>query len=280
MRIIKALVIAIITTTLVLYIQYGVFAPKKPLPSVPGQTPILTAQPNQGKTGELNILFIGNSYTFMHSMPQMIINMAKSDKQNAIKLNIQSITISSARLKEHWKNGNAAKLLQQNHWNYVIFQDQSNWATEKGGERNNYVYLIRFLSLTQNSKTIHAIFKTWPKQKDSAWYVNPNLKRVTHSYEIMRRALDRKTKRNAQKTGIEVVPISDYWLYILDNEIPIRLYEQDGSHPSVAGSYLNALIFYRYFTMSDLKSITYLPYGIKPEETQQLREIAALGDLK
>ncbi len=279
---------AIIIVSMMIFIISGILMLQmstyraKPLPSEEGLTQLSQAQPQATKIGKLDILFIGNSYTFMHSMPHMIIGMATSDTKNAVELNIQSITIGGARLKEHWLDGRAATLLNQKAWDFVILQDQSNWPTFENGIIDNYAYITRFKNLakTSNKKAIIASFKTWPKQEGSHWYKNPETRKSLKNYDYMRLSIDKNTALNAKKTNIDIVPAGDYWLYMLDNKIDIPLYMEDGSHPSVAGSYLNALIFYRYFTMSNLKSITYTPYGIKEEEAAKLREIAALGNIQ
>lgn len=281
----KVIIVASLTIfafAIILFFQSGSIVAPKPLPSEEGVTPILNAPANNQKVGKLDILFIGNSYTFMHSMPQMIINMAASDPNNGVELNIQSVTFSGARLIDHWKNGTAVNILKQKPWDFVILQDQSNWATQKDGDLNNLAYTVRMkaLAVDYNKKVIVSVFKTWPKKENTSWYIDPQLRKDTISYEIMRSYLDQKTAENAQRANVDIVPASDYWLYIKDNNIPIELYDPDGSHPSVAGSYLNALVFYRYFTASDLKTIPYIPAGITPQQAEKLKEIAALGTLK
>lgn len=266
----------------IMMMQSGMFSSMSPLPSEEGQTQLLNAPANQPKVGTLNILFIGNSYTFMHSMPQMIINMAKSDPQNGVELNIQTVTISGATLKNHWADTQAKSLLQIKPWDFIILQDQSDWATQENGVIDNYAYIMRFKGLARemNEKAIIASFKTWPKQMNSFWYKNSETKQQLRNYNFMRITIDQQTRKNAKKSNTDVVPVGDYWLYITDKNIPIQLYNPDGSHPSVAGSYLNALVFYRYFTMSNLQSVDYLPFGINEQQAHKLREIAALGDLK
>lgn len=253
-----------------------------PLATKQGVTRLMKATANSEKIGTLNILFIGNSYTFMHSMPQMIINIAASDPKNAIELNVQSITIAGARLKEHWKDGTAAEVLKHRQWDFVILQDQSNWTTEQGGARNNYIYASKLKKIAHdiNPKSIITFFKTWPKKKGSEWYSNPSMKNHTISYKYMRNAINHKHSSIVKKLGVQIVPISDYWLYIHDNNLTVDLYEPDGSHPSIAGSYLNALIFYRYFTASKLRDVTYIPPYLQQKTAIQLRQIAALGSLK
>lgn len=281
----KAIIVISITVfafAFILFFQSGSVVAPKPLPSVEGVTQLINAPANSTKIGKLDILFIGNSYTFMHSMPQMVLNMAMADPTNGVELNIQSVTFGGARLIDHWKNGTAVNILKQQPWDFVILQDQSNWATEKDGDINNLAYIVRkkALAVDYNQKAIVSVFKTWPKKEGSSWYIDPKLRKDTISYDHMRMSLDKKTTINAQKANVDIVPASDYWLYIKDNKIPIELYDPDGSHPSVAGSYLNALVFYRYFTASDLKNIPYVPAGITPEQAAKLREIAALGDVQ
>ncbi len=267
---------------ILLLFQSGSLISEKPLPSEEGISALIHIPPNQEKIGKLDILFIGNSYTFMHSMPLMVANIAKSDTKNAIELNIQSVAFSAARLKDHWADERAKQILQQKPWDFVILQDQSDWATHEDGIIDNHAYITRFKQIAKqtNEKALVAVFKTWPKQKDSAWYTNPDTRKTLRNYEYMRLAIDQNTRKNANKANLDIVPAGDYWLYILDNNIPISLYSADGSHPSVAGSYLNALVFYRYFTMSDLNNVTYIPVGLTQQHALKLHKIAKFGDIK
>src|SRR5690606_34866091 len=55
----------------------------------------------------------------------------------------------------------------------------------------------------------------------------------------------------------EVTPVGIVWRYIKENHPSINLYQTDGSHPSVAGSYIAACCFYTSLFRKDPTLITY-----------------------
>jgi hypothetical protein len=57
-------------------------------------------------------------------------------------------------------------------------------------------------------------------------------------------------------TGLPSVPITNCYADVLKNHPDIKLYE-DKSHPSRSGAYLNACVFYKYFTKQRASTIKY-----------------------
>jgi len=49
---------------------------------------------------DLNILFIGNSYTAANNMPQMLEKIAASDSRGNYRIHTESVTIGGAGLKK------------------------------------------------------------------------------------------------------------------------------------------------------------------------------------
>lgn len=52
-------------------------------------------------------------------------------------------------------------------------------------------------------------------------------------------------------------PVGSVWKYIRDTDSTIALYTSDGSHPSLAGSYVAACTFFTVFTRSNPMNITF-----------------------
>ena len=70
----------------------------------------------------LRLLFIGNSYTYFNDLPQMVYEIAKTQKK---KLIVHSITKGGERLRGHLKNDKVRKALSEEHWDFVVLQEQS-----------------------------------------------------------------------------------------------------------------------------------------------------------
>ena len=74
------------------------------------------------KQDSLRLLFIGNSYTYYNDLPAMVYEIAKTQKK---KLSVKSITKGGERLRGHLKNEKVRKALTEEHWDFVILQEQS-----------------------------------------------------------------------------------------------------------------------------------------------------------
>lgn len=64
------------------------------------------------KQDSLRLLFIGNSYTYYNDLPQMVYEIAKTQKK---KLAVRSITKGGERLRGHLKNEKVRKALTEEH---------------------------------------------------------------------------------------------------------------------------------------------------------------------
>ena len=72
----------------------------------------------------MNILFIGNSHTYLHYMPQMLWELVHAD-DSGFELNIDQITGEGVGLKWHWKNSPTLETIRRGPWDYVVLQDRS-----------------------------------------------------------------------------------------------------------------------------------------------------------
>jgi hypothetical protein len=69
--------------------------------------------------------------------------------------------------------------------------------------------------------------------------------------------------------------VGDFWMSVLGAQAEFPLYYIDGSHPDPAGTYLSALVFYRYFGGRNPTAVTYTPSGVTPEHAAYLRSVVA-----
>src|ERR1700760_4353677 len=93
-----------------------------------GISKIYVGKPQTATRYALNILFIGNSYTYYQNMPQILAELAAHDPANVTELRVQSITKAGGDLEGMWNAGQAQQLITNAHWNYVVLQEESFWA--------------------------------------------------------------------------------------------------------------------------------------------------------
>ena len=71
---------------------------------------------------EKKVLFIGNSYTYVNNLPDLI-NQIAIDKGN--QLIYETHTPGGATLAQHAANSNVQYLLGTTEWDHVVLQEQS-----------------------------------------------------------------------------------------------------------------------------------------------------------
>lgn len=250
-----------------------------------GITPVMVAGPAAAPATEagqapppktLSILFIGNSYTFYNNMPGMLVLAARSDPGIPVVLEVQAVTRGAVALKDFWASGEARQVLRQRKWDYVVIQEHSYWAFQKG---NILESTAAALNWAQDAVSVGAkpvVFMNWPRQPGSAWYSDPAsafLKNPDYSYK----RFHDQTAIMARRVNAAVVPVGDYWYYAVQEHPELELYEDDGSHPAQAGSFLTALVLYHHFTGRPPEATTYTPPDVSAEHAQIIRKIAAYG---
>lgn len=69
-----------------------------------------------------------------------------------------------------------------------------------------------------------------------------------------------------------VCPVGRVWRYLRRNHPDLELYQSDGSHPSVAGTYAAACSFYTMFFGRNPEDISYRPDALTAAEAQTIRQ--------
>ena len=75
-------------------------------------------------------------------------------------------------------------------------------------------------------------------------------------------------------TSWRTAPVGDAWERSLAERPAIVLHDADGSHPSPAGTYLAACVFYAVLTGRRLDGVDGAPLGVDPADAAALRTLA------
>jgi hypothetical protein len=180
------------------------------------------------------MLFIGNSYTYRNNMPEIITKLAEAGEQGRIVYKM--IAPGGWRLKDHWENGEARETLRGEHWDYVVLQDQSTlgiFYILEGKDRLSTdsifrPYAYEWAEEIRECGAIPVFYLTWARE----W--------APEDQPILNNAyIDA-----AQRTHSVLAPVGIAWEHLRRSGSDVELYDEDGSHPSPAGSYLAACTFY------------------------------------
>ena len=232
------------------------------------------ADPSGVAIDEKRILFIGNSYTFYNDMPEMVIQIAKSDPDNHTRFVVQSVAWGGANLQALWNDGRALKLLKTSRWDYVVLQEQSFWAMFPQSVDNTSRFAHRFDQAIKAASGQTLLFTTWARQPGSNWYQERETSFLRNPI-YMQKQFNLQSKRLSDRLGADPIPVGDYWAAALKLQPQLPLYSEDGSHPSPTGSYLAALVFYQHFSGHQLNRADYVPHGVQSEHAIFLRALVS-----
>ena len=74
------------------------------------------------------VLFIGNSHTYLHYMPQLLAGLALV---NGKKLTTEQSIGEGASLEWHWNRPETRDLIAQGCWTHVVLQERSRGPLEE-----------------------------------------------------------------------------------------------------------------------------------------------------
>jgi hypothetical protein len=218
------------------------------------------------------VYFIGNSYTYVNDLPHMVAAVAASDTVTPVDIETRMVAVAGSTLDQLWNIQEAHDTLHSRDWDYVVLQENS---TQTLLEEWVHVMFTAMTHWNEEIRTAGAkpvIYETWARQPGSDWYdpdKYPGLSFGNPTY--MQDRVDKITNNLAAMIEAPVVPVGDYWAACRDKPGMPDLYNPDGTHPSLAGDYLIALLFYRALTGHTIANVSYTPSGISGDQVQLLR---------
>lgn len=179
----------------------------------------------------LAVLFIGNSLTYTNDLPGTIAAIAKDTGRPEFVH--ASETPGGCTLKKHWEDGKALAKIQSRSWDWVVLQEMSAGSTKHPEDMTTF-----------GTRFADEIAKTGAK---TAWY-------MTWAYVDQPETQPAITKAYADLSAAThgtLVPVGDAWSAYRSAH-PDEKFYNDNRHPSPAGTYLAACVFYSVF------------YGVSP----------------
>lgn len=210
----------------------------------------------------LRVLFIGNSLTYSNDLPYIVEAFAEASGQKRIAF--RAVVFGGFSLEDHWNQGEARQAIAQGKWDVVVLQQGPSASTD--GRRLLLEYTRRFVPEIQRAGARPALYMVWPSASR-----RQDFDGVTESYS-----------RAAKDVEGLLFPVGEAWRGAWKRDPKLMFYSPDGLHPTVAGSYLAALVIYEQLcgqTPIGLPSELKLRSGVKVElpfeQAKLLQEVAA-----
>ncbi len=193
------------------------------------------------KGSPYRILFIGNSYTSVNNLPQLILDIASTTGDDFY---FQSSTPGGCTFQQHLSV--SSDLIKQGGWDYVVLQEQSQLPSFPYNQfmSQSYPYAQQLCALIReyNPEAKIVFYMTWGRRDGDAQ--NAQYYQPLGTYEGMDSLLQARYLIMAQDNQTMVAPVAKVWRHIREHHPDIELYQSDGSHPSLVGSYAAAFTFY------------------------------------
>lgn len=188
----------------------------------------------------MNILFIGNSYTYFNDMPMLFKALSE---ENSKAVNVYSVTHGGHKLYEYARGDDEytkkiAELLKEYSFDICFLQEQSVLPIKD--------YELFEAGLTELKEKLSGsvkkfiLYQTWGRAEGNAM-----LEELGMTNKEMTEALVSAYDKAAKKLNAEVSPVGESFYAVYSGANDINLYNDDLTHSSYKGSCLAALVHYK-----------------------------------
>lgn len=206
----------------------------------------------------IQVLWLGNSYTYYNDLPGMFYNLALSAGDTVV---YDSNTPGGTTLQYHATNATSIQKIYAQKWDYVIVQAQSQEPSfppqQVAQQTLPYARLLDSLITDNDSCTETVFYMTWGRkygdQSNCANYA------PLCTFDGMQARLRDSYVQMANDNQALTAPVGMAWQQSWHTDSLINLWDTDNSHPNTAGSYLAACVFYATIFRKSPVGIVYSP---------------------
>lgn len=225
----------------------------------------------QSETDSTRVLFIGNSYTYYHDMPQTVQAIAATQH---VKLAFTAFTPGGSRLVQHLNNPEVIEAIKKGDWDFVVLQEQSSAPAYSTMQVAQTVYPAAFsldsLIHAYNQKAKVIFYMTWG-HKDGCQRPMENYPLID-TYKGMQERLKISYLEMAYQNNAWCAPVGMAWQQVREERPDYILYWPDRSHPSPLGSYLAANVIFT--TLFQKPYQTTVTNDLPPEQAEYIQQVA------
>lgn len=189
------------------------------------------------------ILFIGNSYTYVNNLPQLVADIALSKSDTVV---YDSNTPGGYTFNMHSQDATTLQKIKSQQWDVVILQAQSQEPAFSPSQvmSQTYPYAKKLCDSIRanNPCTEILLYMTWGRKNGDA--SNCGFYAPVCTYIGMQARLRESYMMFSDSFQTSVAPVGVAWKNFRNAYPTIDLYQPDESHPSLHGSYLAACVFY------------------------------------
>jgi hypothetical protein len=190
---------------------------------------------------QTSVLFIGNSYTYVNDLPNTMRLLALSLGDT---VTVASSAPGGYTLFQHSTYAPTLDAIAAQDWDYVVMQEQSQLGALPFDVTTTELGATALIEAIKDNYecTWPVFYMTWGRQNGDAQ--NCGSFPFMCTYDGMQQGLRTNYIALAEWNDSYTAPVGAAWKVVRDTQPSINLYDADGSHPSPAGTYLAACVFY------------------------------------
>lgn len=227
-------------------------------------TPRAHAEDSAGDN--LRVLFIGNSFTRFNNLPRMVRRLLDADGVGPAA-RVRFETRTGATLRRLWQSREVRTQISSGGYTHVVLQGHSLRPANHPEELAEYARRLDALVDEAGGHTV--LYATWARIRH-ADDVPPELA----SPAAMQARIRTVYGELGRELAADVAPVGDAFARAGATASEITLYRDDGIHPTPAGTYLAACVFYRVLTGRAASGLSYRPWPMRRATAARLQEIA------
>ncbi len=205
---------------------------------------------------KISVLFLGNSYTYVNVLPNLVQQLGYAMGDSIF---VDYYAVGGYTLQLHSVDANTITKINQQQWDYVVLQEQSQLPSFPPSQVMTDVipYALQLDSMIKanNPCTKTVFYMTWGRKYGDA--SNCAFYPPVCTYLGMQQRLKDSYLLMADTTNSIVAPVGEAFHLSIQTDSTLELYQTDQSHPSLEGSYLAASTFYSCITHKQITNQNY-----------------------
>jgi hypothetical protein len=185
------------------------FAPGEPLAPTP-------TEPRP-----LRVLFLGNSLTASHRLPDLVRAMAAAA---GVEMKVATRAPGGVSLDDHWADRESRVAVEEGDWDFVVLQQGPSSRPDSrqalGAAAKRWAKAIRAAGAGP------AVYMVWPYRGQA------------RGFELVGRSY----REAAERSGALLLPAGEAWAAALAADPELALWLDDGLHPTPVGAWLAAAV--------------------------------------
>lgn len=215
-------------------------------------------------------VFVGNSHTQRNHLPYMVEHIAALDGRHPPLWTQRSVG-SGWTFYDHVHHDETVELITSSDVDYVVLQGHGAGPIFYPESYSQHYETLYAEAASRGAEVI--LVQTWPNAEGHPVYVDGAFPAgPDEAFEQIEAVVAELVEQMSEAATL--APVGRTWEAVRHAPMDYDLYDPDGNHASVAGTYLAALVIYMAIRDGELPDDAWHPDDIAAEKAEDLQQVA------